>query len=78
MRPYKVYSKMYLKHDLQNASVLIIVANFTSFLHPLVSDPSGKSHFNPIQAGGLLEPYRLLCFSFICGPITTKLGMLVL
>ena len=30
---------------------------------------------------GLLEPYRLfllLCFSFICGPITNERGMMVL
>ena len=40
--------------------------------------------FNPSQAGVFWNPIGRgahcapLCFSFICGPITTKLGMMVL
>ena len=61
-------------------------SNITSLLKRNSSGSNGPSitlfrlgsfgTINPIQAGGPI--CALLCFSFICGPITTKLGMTVL
>ena len=48
--------------------------------HPFWSHIPNMTQYGSAPQGPIFVKYRLgpLCFSFVCGPITTKLGMLVL